>query len=70
MTAPAPTFDFSLANDGSKSVTPGQSIASTITATLNSGSSQAVSFSTAGLPSGATAPTQPQAPVTQPVRVP
>jgi hypothetical protein len=55
MTAPAPTFDFSLANDGSKSVTPGQSIASTITATLSSGSSQAVSFSTAGLPSGATA---------------
>src|SRR5262249_52819490 len=55
MTAPAPTFDFSLTNDGSKSVTPGQSIASTITATLSSGSSQAVSFSTSGLPSGATA---------------
>src|SRR5262245_62788722 len=55
MTAPAPTFDFSLTNDGSKSVTPGQSIASTIIATLSSGSSQAVSFSTAGLPTGATA---------------
>jgi hypothetical protein len=53
--SPTPTFDFSLSNDGSKSVTPGQSIASTITATLSSGSPQAVSFSTAGLPSGATA---------------
>jgi Chitobiase/beta-hexosaminidase C-terminal domain len=55
MTAPTPTFDFSLSNDGSKSVTPGQSIASTITATLSSESSQAVSFSTAALPSRATA---------------
>jgi len=55
MLAPTPTFNFSLTNDGNKSVTPGQSIASTITATLSSGSSQAVSFSTAGLPSGATA---------------
>jgi Concanavalin A-like lectin/glucanases superfamily len=48
-------FNFSLSNDGNKSVTEGQSIASTITATLSSGSSQAVSFSTSGLPSGATA---------------
>jgi hypothetical protein len=51
----SPTFDFSLSNDGNKSVTPGQATASTITATLSSGSSQAVTFSTAGLPTGATA---------------
>jgi hypothetical protein len=49
------TFNFSLSNDGNKSVTQGQSIVSNITATLSSGSSQAVSFSTAGLPTGATA---------------
>jgi hypothetical protein len=49
------SFDFSLSNDGNKSVTPGQATASTITATLSSGSSQAVTFSTAGLPTGATA---------------
>ena len=51
----APTFDFTLSNSGNKSVTQGQSVTSTITATLSSGSSQSVSFSTAGLPSGATA---------------
>src|SRR5262245_17150073 len=55
LTVNAAAFDFSVSNDGNKSVTPGQSIASTITATLSSGLSQAVSFSTAGLPSGATA---------------
>jgi hypothetical protein len=49
------TFNFSLSNDGNKSVTQGRSIASTITATLSSASSQAVSFSTSGLPTGATA---------------
>ena len=51
----APTFNFSLSNDGNKSVTQGQSIASNITATLSTGTSQAVAFSTAGLPTGATA---------------
>jgi cytochrome c551/c552 len=53
--APTPTFDFSLANGGNKSATQGQSVTNGITATLSSGSSQAVSFSTSGLPSGATA---------------
>jgi hypothetical protein len=48
-------FDFTLGNDGDKSVLRGQSITSTITATLSSGSTQNVSFSTTGLPSGATA---------------
>jgi titin len=55
VTGSAPTFNFSLSNDGNKSVTQGQLIASTITANLSSGSSQAVSFSTAGLPTGTTA---------------
>ena len=55
ITVPTPTFDFSLTNDGNKSVTQGQSVTNTITATLSSGSSQAVSFSTSGLPTGATA---------------
>jgi Chitobiase/beta-hexosaminidase C-terminal domain/Putative collagen-binding domain of a collagenase len=55
MTAPAPSFDFSLAHGGNKSVTQGQSVSNTITATLSTGSSQSVSFSTSGLPSGATA---------------
>lgn len=55
ITDSAPTFNFSLGNDGNKSVTQGQSISSTITATLSTGSSQAVSFSTSGLPTGATA---------------
>ena len=53
--APTPTFDFSLANGGNKSATQGQSVTNSITATLSSGSSQAVAFSTSGLPGGATA---------------
>jgi hypothetical protein len=53
--ASSPAFNFSLTNSGNRSVTQGQSVASTITASLSSGSSQAVSFSTANLPTGATA---------------
>ena len=53
--ASASAFNFSLSNGGSRSVARGQSVASTITASLTSGSSKAVSFSTAGLPAGATA---------------
>src|SRR5205814_1593705 len=55
LTVTAASFDFSLANGGDKSVTRGSSVTNTITATLVSGTSQSVSFSAAGLPSGATA---------------
>ena len=48
-------FDFVLSNSGNKSVTAGSSVTNTISATLASGTTQAVSFSTAGLPLGATA---------------
>ncbi len=47
-------FNFSLSNSGNKSVSPGSSITNGITATLLSGTSQAVSFSVSGLPTGAT----------------
>ena len=50
----APTFDFSLAHGGNKSVTRGQSVSNVITATLISGSSHSVFFLTSGLPTGAT----------------
>jgi hypothetical protein len=52
---PPPGFDFSLANGGNKSVVQGQSVSNTITATLASGTSQSVTFSASGMPSGATA---------------
>ena len=52
---PPPSFDFSLANSGNISVTQGQSITNTITATLSSGSAQSISYSASGLPTGATA---------------
>src|SRR5262245_27892947 len=54
LTVNAAAFDFSVSNDGNKSVTQGQSAASTITATLISETSQGVTFSAAGLPTGAT----------------
>ena len=47
-------FEFSVANAGDKSVTAGSSITNTISASLVSGGSQQISFSAAGLPSGAT----------------
>jgi Chitobiase/beta-hexosaminidase C-terminal domain len=49
------SFDFSLANAGDKSVTVGSPATNTISATLPSGSAQAVTFFTSGLPAGAAA---------------
>src|SRR5207302_646405 len=53
---PIPTvpiaFDFSLSNSGGVSVSAGSSVSNTITANLVSGTSQQISFSIAGLPSG------------------
>ena len=53
--SPRPTFDYSLTNAGNRSVTRGQSVSNNIFATLSSGQTQAVSFSTSGFPAGATA---------------
>jgi hypothetical protein len=47
-------FNFSLSNSGNKSVVAGSSVTNSIATALISGSSQAVSFSVSGLPSGAT----------------
>lgn len=47
-------FDFSLSNGGNKSVVRGLSVKNTITATLVSGSSQSISFSATGHPTGST----------------
>ena len=47
-------FDYSLSNSGDQSVIAGSSVTDTISTTLVSGVSQAVSFSVSGLPSGAT----------------
>lgn len=52
---PSPAFDFSLSNGGNLSVVGGSSIKTSISATLTSGSSQSISFSVAGLPTGAAA---------------
>src|SRR3989442_3336104 len=57
--APPPSFDFSLSNGGNKTVVQGQSVSNTITASLVSGTSQSVSFSASGLPTGATASLSP-----------
>jgi hypothetical protein len=56
-TTPSDTtnFNYSLAHGGNKSVTRGQSVSNVISATLVSGSSQSVTFSTSGLPTGVTA---------------
>ena len=54
-TTSAPAFDFALANGGNRSVARGSSIDNAITATLVSGATQNVVFSTSGLPAGATA---------------
>jgi hypothetical protein len=53
--SPPATFNFSLNNGGNVSVTQGQSVSNTVAVTLSSGSAQTVSFSTSGLPAGATA---------------
>jgi chitobiase/beta-hexosaminidase-like protein/uncharacterized protein DUF6298/collagenase-like protein with putative collagen-binding domain len=47
------TGDFTLNNSGNVSVVAGSSITNSISASLSSGSTQAVSFSVSGLPSGA-----------------
>ena len=49
-----PAFSFSLSNSGDQSVVAGSSVTNSIATTLVSGTSQAVSFSVSGLPSGAT----------------
>jgi parallel beta-helix repeat protein len=48
-------FDFSLSNAGNKSLVAGSFTTNSITATLLSGSAQAVTFSASGLPAGVTA---------------
>src|SRR3989344_1292226 len=48
-------FDFSLSNGGAKSVTQGSNVINIITATLVSGTTQSVTFSASGLPSGVSA---------------
>lgn len=48
-------FDYTLSNSGPITVLQGSSGSNTITATLVSGTTQAVAFSASGLPSGATA---------------
>ena len=50
----SPAFDFSLSSAGNVSVTKGSSVTNTITATLSSGTTQAVSFSASSLPAGVT----------------
>src|SRR5206468_577063 len=60
LTVTAP-FDFSLANSGDQSVVQGATVSNTITATLVSGTAQAVSFSASGLPAGASATFSPTA---------
>ncbi len=56
VTAPATgsLFSYLLSNSGDKSVFPGASVTNSIGASLASGTSQAISFSVSGLPSGAT----------------
>ena len=49
----AAPFDFAPVGSGDQSVVPGSSVTNLITTTLVSGTSQAVSFSVSGLPSGA-----------------
>ena len=57
----APPFDYTLANSGAITVASGGSGATTLTATLTAGAPKNVSFSAAGLPSGATAEFSPGA---------
>jgi hypothetical protein len=58
--APVPVaFNFSLSNGGNKSVTQGASVTNSLTASLVSGTAQAVSLSASGLPIGVTASISP-----------
>ena len=50
-----PPFVYALSNAGNRTVMQGASTSTTITATLSSGTTQPVAFSTTGLPSGVTA---------------
>jgi|CXWL01.1.fsa_nt_gi hypothetical protein len=52
---PPLAFNFDLSNGGNKSVTQGSSVTNSLTASLVSGTAQAVSLSVSGLPSGVTA---------------
>src|SRR5437867_3299344 len=52
--SPASSFDFSLSDSGGITVNPGSSGSNTITVTLVTGSTQPVTLSVSGLPSGAT----------------
>src|SRR6185503_18442008 len=49
-----PSFDFTVSNQGNKSVVRGSGVTNTITATLSSGTTQPTTFSVSGLPSGVT----------------
>ena len=51
----AASFDFALANGGNRSVTRGASVSNSVTATIATGSTRAVTFSASGLPAGAQA---------------
>jgi glucose/arabinose dehydrogenase/PKD repeat protein len=55
VTTPTAPFDFTMSNGGSRSVVRGAAVSDTVTATLSSGTTQAVSFQVSGLPSGSTA---------------
>ena len=55
------TFDFSLSNEGSKTITKGTAKTLTITATLLTGTSQVVSYSVSGLPAESSAWISPEA---------
>ena len=50
-----PAFNFTLSDGGTRSVVQGSFVTTSVTATLSSGSSQSVTFSTSNLPSGVTA---------------
>ncbi len=49
------SFAFTMSNGGNKTVVQGSNVTNSVTATLSSGTTQAVTFSTSGLPSGVTA---------------
>jgi len=53
-TAPVGVFDFMVTNGGARTVTQGSSVMNSVDVFLTSGSSQAVSLSVSGLPSGVT----------------
>ncbi len=50
-----PAIDFTLSNEGAKSVTQGSAVTNAVTATLLSGTAQNATFGVSGLPAGVTA---------------